>query len=231
MINLQQRSPLQKQITATEYASPLPAASRLNQVEHGSSNITLNSIMTEYLATQHALCKNPISTCPQFDLFAPHRCPDPQPKSIKGGCINFASRYHLRQSGCMVGSRSLDRRLVHSKFFMVETLPSAVSFPTCCDFKPSTASIVAGMQSGEVEVYNEVGESFTYPCHTNCVTNVKCSRDGTLLLTSSYSRSKMWAIKKNYFEMMVAFDEEKYLEFSKMNEDKILGTNGKVISS
>lgn len=32
-------------------------------------NVTLDSIITEYLTNQHALCKNPMSTCPQFTLF------------------------------------------------------------------------------------------------------------------------------------------------------------------
>lgn len=36
-----------------------------------SSNVsvTLDSIITEYLTNQHALCKNPMVTCPQFNLF------------------------------------------------------------------------------------------------------------------------------------------------------------------
>lgn len=31
--------------------------------------VTLDSIITEYLTNQHALCKNPMATCPQFNLF------------------------------------------------------------------------------------------------------------------------------------------------------------------
>lgn len=33
------------------------------------STVTLDSIITEYLTNQHALCKNPMVTCPQFNLF------------------------------------------------------------------------------------------------------------------------------------------------------------------
>jgi len=32
-------------------------------------SVTLDSIITEYLTNQHALCKNPMVTCPQFNLF------------------------------------------------------------------------------------------------------------------------------------------------------------------
>ena len=35
----------------------------------GESHITLDSIITEYLTNQHALCKNPMVPCPQFNLF------------------------------------------------------------------------------------------------------------------------------------------------------------------
>jgi HIV-1 Vpr-binding protein len=35
----------------------------------GESHVTLDSIITEYLTNQHALCKNPMVPCPQFNLF------------------------------------------------------------------------------------------------------------------------------------------------------------------
>lgn len=39
------------------------------------------SIVCDYLASQHRLCKNPMTTCPEFDLLVPHKCPDPRPKN------------------------------------------------------------------------------------------------------------------------------------------------------
>lgn len=36
---------------------------------NGSSTVTLESIVTEYLTNQHASCKHPMVTCPQFNLF------------------------------------------------------------------------------------------------------------------------------------------------------------------
>lgn len=227
----QQQRSLQKQITAAEYVGASPTTSRLSQIEQFSKNVTLDTIITEYLTNQHALCKNPMSTCPQFDLFAPHKCPDPRPNKMHGLCSNFAGRYFRRQAG--YNSRRLDRRLVHSQFCMARTIRSQDdSFYTCCDFTPCTTSIVVGLHSGEVKVYNnESGDEYTYPCHSSYVNNVKCSKDGTLLLTSSAWRqplSGMWNIEKNQFSMKLVFDEEEYLEFSKVNEDKILGTNAEV---
>lgn len=34
-----------------------------------SSTVSLESIITEYLTNQHASCKHPMVTCPQFNLF------------------------------------------------------------------------------------------------------------------------------------------------------------------
>lgn len=36
---------------------------------NGSSTVSLESIVTEYLTNQHASCKHPMVTCPQFNLF------------------------------------------------------------------------------------------------------------------------------------------------------------------
>lgn len=224
-----QRS-LQKQISADEYGAS-PTTSRLTQMEQFTKNVTLDTIITEYLTNQHALCKNPMSTCPQFDLFAPHKCPDPRPNKMHGLCSNFAGRYFRRQAG--YNSRRLDRRLVHSQFCMARTIRSQDdSFFTCCAFTPCATSIIVGLHSGEVKVYNnESGDEYTFPCHSSYVNNVKVSRDGTLLLTSSAWRqplSAMWNIEKNQFSMKCVYDEEEYLEFSKVNEDKVLGTNAEV---
>lgn len=35
----------------------------------GTSTVSLVSIVTEYLTNQHASCKHPMVTCPQFNLF------------------------------------------------------------------------------------------------------------------------------------------------------------------
>lgn len=61
-----QRS-LEKQISCTETA-PHFSPSKPNIANTNVRAVTLDSIVTEYLYNQHALCKNPMSTCPQFDL-------------------------------------------------------------------------------------------------------------------------------------------------------------------
>ena len=58
--------------------------------EDGNKGTSLVSIVCDYLSAQHSLCKNPMVTCPEFDLFAHHKCPDPRPKH--SAPWNFASR-------------------------------------------------------------------------------------------------------------------------------------------
>ncbi|KAJ6646066.1 Protein mahjong [Pseudolycoriella hygida] len=165
--------------------------------------------------------------CPQLDLLASeHKCLDHQPNKMHDLCSNFADHYLTRQQG--YNSRRLDRRYIHSQFCVYRTITAQCdAFFTCCDFTPCGTSVVVGLRSGKVEVYkNENGNlCTTYQCHYSYVNNVKTSKDGTLLLTSSslFPFSAMWNIEKNQFSKKLSFHDEQYLDFSKLNEDKILG--------
>ncbi|KAJ6646157.1 Protein mahjong [Pseudolycoriella hygida] len=199
--------------------------SHLNQV---ARNVTLDIITTEYLANQHALCKNPMSTCPPFDLFAEHKCPDPSPNKVQGLSPNFAGRYFHRQAG--FNSSRLDRRLVHSQFRMSCSIPSEDGeYFTCCDFTPCTTRVVVGLNNGKVKVCNDnASHVSTYDCHDYYVSNVKCSKHGTLLLTSiksSPSSSKLWKIEENQLSSKFLYDNEEHLEFGKLYENYILGSH------
>lgn len=80
-------------------------------------SISLNSIITDYLRKQHALCKYPVITCPPFNLFKPHRCPEPSnhfkaPVNIVSRLINRA--YEPPYGG--LGGGKLDRKYIYSKY-------------------------------------------------------------------------------------------------------------------
>ncbi|XP_059622089.1 protein mahjong isoform X2 [Phlebotomus argentipes] len=228
-----QRS-LQKQISSSDSFSV-----STNQREISSysppNTITLETIITEYLTNQHALCKNPMSTCPQFDLFVPHKCPDPRPNKISGMCLNFADRFFRRHAG--FNSKRLDRRLVHSNFCTTRTLrpqePDA--FFSSCDFSPCSSNIIVGCFNGEVKVYNinDNSEEFSYACHDTNVSSVKCSRDGKFLLTSSQWQSppfnsNLWCLENRQFECKWSAMDEEYGEFSNVTQDKVLCTKAEV---
>ncbi|KAJ6646160.1 Protein mahjong, partial [Pseudolycoriella hygida] len=196
-------------LSATE--SPPHVSTKNNQ----SDDVILDFITAEYLANQH-------------DLFAQHKCPDPSPNKVQGLCPNFAGRYFHRQAG--FNSSRLDRRLVHSQFRMSCTIPSEVgAYFTCCDFTPCTTRVVVGLNNGKVKVFNDNARDVsTYDCHDYYVTNVKCSKDGTLLLTSRAwfpLSSKMWKIEENQLSLKLLFNNEQYLDFSKLCENYILGSH------
>lgn len=67
-----ENSRLQKQIHYEPHLKLLKPGPLLNSdqsVINTEPRVTLDSIITEYLTNQHALCKNPMATCPQFNLF------------------------------------------------------------------------------------------------------------------------------------------------------------------
>lgn len=235
----QQQRSLQKQISAVDTFAPAGAVIRPGAVPAAAaaaikSNVSLDTIITEYLTNQHALCKNPMSTCPQFDLFVPHKCPDPRPNKVSGHSANFAGRYFRRQGG--ISSRRLDRRLVHTNFCVARTLRSPLEtdcFFTACDFTPCASSLVVGSYSGEVRVFNinECVEEYAFNCHESYVNNVKCNREGNLVVTSSTWRtplSALWNIENKQFVMRQQFDDEEYMEYSNLSQDRLLGTNAEI---
>ncbi|XP_055715205.1 protein mahjong isoform X2 [Phlebotomus papatasi] len=231
--NSSQRS-LQKQISSSDSFSVSTNQREMTSYQP-SSSITLETIITEYLTNQHALCKNPMSTCPQFDLFVPHKCPDPRPNKISGMCLNFADRFFRRHAG--FNSRRLDRRLVHSNFCSTRTIRSQEPdlFFTCCDFFPCSSNVVVGCFNGEVKVYNinDNTEEFSYACHDSNVSSLKLSRDGKFLLTSSQWQSPpfnstVWRVENRQFEFLWSALDEDYCEFSNVTQDKVLCTKGEV---
>ena len=93
------------------------------QEEGGRHEVSLASIVSDFLAGQHALCRNPMTTCPEFDLFLPHKCPDQ--RSRRAAPLNFTAR-HSRKSlfppfGGPDGSK-LDRKLLYSRFRPIKVI-------------------------------------------------------------------------------------------------------------
>lgn len=224
---------LQKQISAIESSAPTFLGRSQPTIAPVAKAITLETIITEYLTNQHALCKNPMSTCPQFDLVLPHKCPDPRPSRVSGLGQNFAARFFRQQAG--YNSRRLDRRLIHSNFCVARTIrpEDPDNFFSCCDIAPCATSVAVGSYSGEVKIYNinETGEEFSYHCHESFVNNIKCSRDGNFIVTSCAWRSPLsafWNIENRQFVMKLSWDEEEYMEFANIANDRILGTKSEV---
>ncbi|XP_014100359.2 protein mahjong isoform X2 [Bactrocera oleae] len=222
-----QRS-LQKQISSlpedvrSESGSPPP--------QHGNqTGITLGTIVTEYLTNQHALCNNPMTTCPQFDLFTPHKCPDPKPNR-SGDNLNLTARIFKAQAG--YNTARLDRRYVHSNFAPWRSVRSndfpSLQFSTCEIVSPSKLLLV-GTHRGEVKAFNlSTGtEVFSSVCHSYVVDSIISNRAGDLVLTSCSWRSPLsvlWSIQHNEFTTKLSFGDDYYCEFNNLTQDKVLGT-------
>lgn len=196
-----------------------------------SISVTLDSIVTEYLRKQHALCKNPVVTCPPFDLFVPHQCPEPQYRNVAP--VSIAARIQRREISPKYGGYDgarLNRKFIYSRFRPVRTYrdsDGSSSF-TCCAFSTCDQFLFLGTLAGELKVYNihTGNEETTYNCHESELTHCEPSRDGKLLLTSSAWRrplSALWTFT-DVFEMKYSFEEDYYIEFSKLSQDKIIGT-------
>ncbi|KAK0076783.1 hypothetical protein PV325_004862 [Microctonus aethiopoides] len=189
------------------------------------SSITLDSIITEYLTNQHALCKNPMVTCPQFNLFEPHKCPDPRPKN--SAATNITVRLTRRPLG--MADIRLDRRHIYSRFCPVKTFrPTDVEGTfTCCTFSQCQQYLMLGTYAGDVKMFNaHTGtEEATYQCHESYINHMECNKKGNLLLTSTVWRrpmSALWSIG-TFFDMKLPIEAEDYVEFSKL-QDRIIGT-------
>ncbi|XP_023037597.1 protein mahjong isoform X2 [Drosophila willistoni] len=196
--------------------------------------ITLNTIVTEYLTNQHSLCNNPVTTCPQFDLFEPHKCPDPRPSRLLSSNYNLTSRHFRTQAGFDTGR--YDRRHVHTHFAPWRTLRSAdyeeLEF-NCCDLVGKY--IIVGTQQGHGRVFNmnDGIEQFSMNCHNFSVDAIKANRAGDLVLTTSLWRtptSILWNIADNEFKSKLRLTEVTYCEFSHTSQDRLLGTQNESAS-
>ena len=179
----------------------------------GSDPITLDRVVTEYLMNQHALCRNPMVTCPQFDLFEPHRCPEP--KSKHSAPTNLAARLSRRAVFAPHGGpdgRRLDTRLIYSRYCPMRTFRESVeedaTMFTCATFTPEDMKyMMIGTHDGTVKAFNldtgEVEETYT-SLHASSITNLEVNRRGNQMLTSSRRRrplSALWSIE-NEFDTM-----------------------------
>lgn len=210
-------------------AEPFISTRSTQEDQNRGTSITLDNIITEFLTNQHSLCKHPMATCPQFDLFRPHKCPDPRPSKFSGMATNFAARFSYRQAG--FHSYKLDRRLVHSSFAVVKVIRTSDSDAlfTCCDFTPDASQLVVGLQSGEVKCYaiNEGSEEYSYNCHESNIMSVKYNREGTLLLTSSSWRSPLsalWGVENKQITPKCSWEDQECCVFSNWVQDRVLGT-------
>ena len=97
---------------------------------------------------------------------------------------------------------------------------------TTCAFSSDRQFLYAGTVLGDVKMFNlATGEENTYQCHESVINNLQPGRNN-LVITSTTWRlpySKIWKIGE-FFEEKMTFKDEEHLEFSKLIQDKVVGT-------
>lgn len=212
----------------------IPTGTTSDVCSGNAHTVTLDMIVTEYLKNQHSLCKHPMSTCSQFDLFKPHKCPDPKPNKYSGVCLNFVDRLTRREAGFR-NSRHLDRKLIHSNFNVSKTIraPDNEAFFTCAAFTRCSNKLLLGTYTGDVKVFNllDSEEEFNFSAYESSVTHMSLSKDGRVLLTSSNwtnTCSNVWTMGHRELVSKWQFNDEECMEFSNQTPSWILGTHGEV---
>jgi len=230
----------QRSAMKTMEACDVNASKSLEANVDTKHDVSLGSIVSDFLSSQHALCRNPMTTCPEFDLLLPHKCPGQ--RSRRAAPLNFTSRY-LKQSlfppfGGPDGAK-LDRKLIYSRFRPVKSFRAAgddreENVFTSCAFSGDGQFLFAGTYMGDVKMYNlQSSEETTYQCHDSYIYHVQPSRDSKLVITSSSWRtpySKLWSVG-DFFDEKQQFKDEEYLKFSCLVQDKVVGTQADGIAT
>lgn len=195
--------------------------------------ITLDSILTDYLRLQHSQCKNPVETCPPFELLAPHRCPEPTNRL--SAPRNIASRIMRKKivppKGGFNGAK-YDRNYIFSKFKPVKVVRDSIDVrtsATCCAFSSDGQFLFVGTDQGMLKAFN-IGTGLVeanYECHMHDVGYIESSRNDDLILTTSPDapspQCTLWTFT-DIFERKQRWDNDLHAEFGKASSDKIITT-------
>ncbi|GFS34728.1 hypothetical protein NPIL_80411 [Nephila pilipes] len=199
-------------------------------------SISLDAIVTEYLRKQHALCKNPMLACPPFDLFVPHKCPEPKHKQNADlNCFLRSQKKELGIPGGGYNGAALDRKLMYGRFRLVRSFRDeegsfcSSSFLNFKMHKPRPR-ILTGMclnSTGAImKVFNinSGEEEFRKDGNWN-VSHIESSKFDPLLITSDFERnsSAIWRANEN-FDLVRNFEDLMFLEFAKTTSSRAVGT-------
>merc|ERR1719300_1624461 len=180
--------------TISETGTELSAGNkRLEEAAEDAAKheVSLASIVSDYLAGQHALCKNPMSTCAEFDLFLPHKCPDP--RSRRDAPLNFTVRHSRRGLFPPYGGpdgKKLTRKLIYSRFRPVKSFRSEGDDNdglTMAAFSKDQQFLYAGTVLGDVKMFSlSTGEEATFQCHESIINNIQPGKNNLVITSTSW---------------------------------------------
>ncbi|KAK7102908.1 hypothetical protein V1264_021063 [Littorina saxatilis] len=123
----------------------------------------------------------------------------------------------------------LNRKLFFSRFQVCQTYRDKEedSFASCC-FTDDEYYLMLGTYSGDIKLIDiqQMEETTTLQCHNAPIIKMQPGHQGKLLLTSSWGVTQESAVWAYGDTMEVKYRFEDHLaEFSKLTQDRIIGTN------
>ncbi|KAG5451598.1 DDB1- and CUL4-associated factor 1 [Clonorchis sinensis] len=212
--------------------------------------MTLSKVVESFLLHQHAQCPHPVSVCPKFSLYHPHRCPDPRPNKQTNCCQRFSSRESLYGSLRLRPSRKEDRHFLHRRFQPTAVIREAEDdLLTACCFSLTDDGLFLGATSGAIAWVNVEEDGMPielFHVQTSSIQRLSHTRDGERLLVcsewgepatvvarlrssvgSGSSNNSPWEAVGEDFVFHVA--EARHAEFSNTGtQDRLVATYGKM---
>ncbi|OUC43458.1 hypothetical protein D917_02508 [Trichinella nativa] len=212
------------------------SSSQLQNPTFPSNMVSLDNVMNDYFRSQHRACPKPIAGCMEFSVFDKHRCPEPKPPvSVPTNlAARFFNRPYFRFRG-IVDSYDEDWKFIYSRLrFDQFVLANANLNPSFCSafLVPDGSALYYGTINGIVHAMNMNDRTIMpdhYAYHDSSllppVANIAFSEFHPFMLVShpgTHSFCLLWSLNDSTTPKHM-FDD-KYAEFSHVNEDRMLGT-------
>ncbi|XP_059167195.1 DDB1- and CUL4-associated factor 1-like [Physella acuta] len=216
------------------FSVPAVNSGRLKGKQASDYDVSLDKIVTEYLRKQHALCPQPISTCPTMSLFMPHRCPEPLGKT--SAAFSITSRLFDRQIKPPFGGSKgqfLDRRFIHSKLCPLTSFrDGSEDGLACCAFDCGADNIFIGSFSGDLKVMNIASSGtdfYSTVCHSSPIIHITTSKvNPDILFTSTWGASQncaLWGFSRNNPDVTLKYRfDEHTANLANLNADRFIAT-------
>ncbi|CAH8518191.1 hypothetical protein MS3_00006654 [Schistosoma haematobium] len=214
------------------------------------SEMTLSKVVESFLLHQHSQCPHPVSVCPKFSLYYPHRCPEPRLNKQTNCCQRLLLREDLCGSLRLKPSTKELRHFLHRRFQPTAVIREADDdMLTACCFSRTDDGLFLGSNSGAIAWVNVEEDGLPielFHIQSSSIRRLAHTRDGERLLvcsewnepatvvarlkpstnTGSNSNSP-WETVSDDFVFRVS--EARHAEFSNTgHQDRLVATYGKM---
>ncbi|TNN08815.1 DDB1- and CUL4-associated factor 1 [Schistosoma japonicum] len=214
------------------------------------SEMTLSKVVESFLLHQHSQCPHPVSVCPKFSLYYPHRCPEPRLNKQTNCCQRLLVRENLYGSLRLKPSTKELRHFLHRRFQPTAVIREADDdMLTACCFSRTDDGLFLGSNSGAIAWVNVEEDGLPielFHIQSSSIRRLAHTRDGERLLVcsewnepatvvarlkpstnSSSNSNSPWETVSDDFVFRVS--EARHAEFSNTgHQDRLVATYGKM---